>query len=429
MLYIFKFPDIGEGISEGKILEWYVKKGQQVKEGDPIVKMETDKVVADIPSPRNGVIKNLFGKVGETIKVEAALAEIEVEGEVVEEPKPKSKIKPIEETGFGVVGQIEDATSDAFLPASGEGMAPTEAASRKPRGKALATPVARKMARDLGVDIDSVSGSGPGGRVMKADIRRAFEEKQTGTKPGRPAATTSVTVSRPDMVEVVELSQIRKKIAAKMVESKFTAPHATTFEEVEISKLVALRNEKKGQLEAQGIKLTYMPFIIRAVALALRRHKQLNCRLDMGRNRVIYNKYYNVGIAVDTPDGLIVPVIRDADKKSIIDLSKEIADLSDRAQRRELKLEELQDSTFSITNYGSIAGIFGVPIINYPDVAILGVGRIQKKPVILDDKIAPGYILPLSMSVDHRIVDGGDAARFMRDVMTMLGDPVAMLVM
>jgi pyruvate dehydrogenase E2 component (dihydrolipoamide acetyltransferase) len=436
MLYMFKFPDIGEGITEGKILEWYVKKGQSIKEGDPVVKMETDKVVADIPSPRSGVVKNVFGKVGDIVNVHDALIEIEVEGtSVVEDAESRSeevaesKMKMVEERGFGVVGQIEDAKTDAFLPATGEGMEEAVTAKRTlVDRKALATPVARKLAKDLAIDINAIAGTGPGGRVMKADIQRAFDEKQRGPKAG------AKTVSRipdelPGRTEIEELSQLRKTIAARMVESWYTAPHTTAFEEVEISRLIAIREDQKDKLADQGVKLTYMAFVIRAVVLSLKKHRKLNCKLDMQHNRVIYNNFYNIGFALDTPDGLIVPVIKDADKKSIIEIARELADKTERGRQRKLTLDELRDSTFSVTNYGSIAGIHGVPIMNYPDVAILGVGRIVQKPVVKDGQIVPGNVLPLSLSVDHRIVDGADAGRFLRDLMALLGDPLAMLVM
>jgi len=425
MLYIFKFPDIGEGITEGKILEWFVKKGQQINEGDPVVKVETDKVVADIPSPRTGIVKNVFGKVGEMINVGDALMEIEIEGE---EAEVAEKV-PVEEVGFGVVGTIEDAKTDAFLPSTGEGFEDVAVAEKTAvNRKVLATPVARKMAKDLGIDINSIIGTGPAKRVMKADIQRAFEEKQAGPKVGV-AAASRIPEPVAERTEIEELTQIRKTIAARMVESRFTAPHTTTFEEVEISRLINVRNEKKGQLAEQGVKLTYMPFIIKAVALSLKRHPKLNCRLDMQKNRVIYNKYYNIGFALDTPEGLIVPVINDADKKSIIELANELNDKAERGRDRKLTLDELRDSTFSVTNYGSVAGIHGIPIINYPDVAILGIGRIVRKPIVEGDAIVPGNMLPLSLSVDHRIVDGADAARFIKDLMVLLADPVAMLVM
>jgi pyruvate dehydrogenase E2 component (dihydrolipoamide acetyltransferase) len=446
MLYVFKFPDIGEGIHEGKILKWYVKKGQEVKEGDPVINVETDKVVTDIPVPRDGVIKNLYGKEGEVINVGDALVEMEVEGEAGEEeaaaaPKeaaasteaataPTTK-KPVEEKGFGVVGVIEDASSEAFLPATGEGMEAkaAEEAEKAPPRKALATPVARKMAKDLGVDINTVRGTGPAGRVMKADIQRAFDEKQAGPKVGAKPAEIKIAPEEEDLVEVEELTQIRKTIINRMVQSKFTAPHATAFEEVEVSKLVDLRNEKKEEMKEQGVKLSYMPFIVKAVALALKGHKALNCKLDLQNNRVIYQKFYNIGFATDTPDGLMVPVIKNADRKSIIEIAQTITDLAERARDRKIQLDELKGGTFSITNYGSIAGTYGVPVINYPEVAILGVGRIVKKPVIKDGEIVPGNVLPLSMSFDHRIVDGANAARFIKDLMAMLADPLTMLMM
>ena len=430
MLYVFKFPDIGEGIHEGKILKWHVKKGQSVKEGDPVVNVETDKVVTDIPIPKDGVIKNLFGKEGEVINVGDALVEMEVEGEVAEEEE-EAKVAKIEEKGFGVVGQIEEAASDAFLPATGEGMeakAAAKAEEEAPHRKALATPIARKMAKDLGIDINSIKGTGPGGRVMKDDIKRAFDEKQAGPKAGAPKAIT-VPAEEEDKVEIEELTQIRKTIINRMVESKFTAPHATAFEEVEVSRLVELRNEKKAEMAEKGIRLSYMPFIIKAVALALKRHKTLNCKLDMQNNRVIYQKFYNIGFATDTPDGLMVPVIKDADKKSIIEIAQAIVELSEKARDRKIALDELKGGTFSITNYGSIAGTYGVPVINYPEVAILGVGRILQRPVVIDGEVKPGNILPLSMSFDHRIVDGANAARFIKDLMAMLSDPLTMLMM
>jgi pyruvate dehydrogenase E2 component (dihydrolipoamide acetyltransferase) len=435
MVFVFKFPDIGEGIHEGKILEWHVTRGQTVKEGDPLVKVETDKVVADLPSPRTGIVKNLFGKVGQVINVGDVLIELEVEarGDELElaasKPAPsRNVVTGVEETGFGVVGQIEVAHDDAFLPATGEGMEDNGASlAVEERKRILASPVARRMAKDVGVDIRSVRGSGPGGRIMKEDVQRATQSSRvvpliSGTTPPSPRPEAE------ERVEYEDLSQIRKAIAAHMVQSKFTAPHLTAFEEVEVSKLVALRHEQKDALSAEGISLSYLPFIVRAVALALKNHRRLNCRLDLDKNRVIYHNYCNIGIAVDAPDGLIVPVIRDADDKSIFDLARIIQDFAARARERKLLLSEIRDGTFSITNFGSIAGTHGVPIINYPEVAVLGVGRIVERPVVKDGQVVAGHVLPLSVSADHRIVDGGHVGRFLLEVMAFLSDPVNMLL-
>jgi len=432
MRYIFKFPDIGEGISEGKILQWYVKKGQEVKSGDSLVKMETDKVVTDIPSPKDGTIVSLFGKEGEVVQVDAPLVEFEIEGvspeegqEMAKEKPEPSKNKPVEEKGFGVVGTLEEAGDTAFLPSGTEGLpSPGESPSEEPRRKALATPVARAMAKDLGVDINQVKGTGPAGRVMKKDIRLFYEERQAGKKKSTAAEP------QPEEPRVVyeSLSQIRKTIARNMSRSKQTAAHMTVMEEVEVSELVSIRDKHKEAYKQRGMKLSYLPFILKAAVLALKEFPNLNSRLELENDRIVQNKYYNIGIAVDTEDGLVVPVIRDVDKKSIAELSAEIMSTAEQARERKLSLDDFKDGTFTVTNYGSIGGTYGVPVINYPQTAILGMGRILKTPVVKGDEIVVGHVLPLSMSVDHRLVDGAEAARFIVRITEYLKDPVALLL-
>jgi pyruvate dehydrogenase E2 component (dihydrolipoamide acetyltransferase) len=432
MRYIFKFPDIGEGITEGKILQWYVRKGQEVKSGEALVKMETDKVVTDIPSPKDGVIVGLFGKEGEVVNVDAPLVELEIEGLSPEEARAMAKekpkpleAKPIDEKGFGVVGTIEVAGDAAFLPAGTEGLlAEEEPEEEKPRKKALATPVARAMAKDMGVDINRVPGTGPAGRVMKKDIQAYYEKLQTG-KAAPVMAPAGPVVER----EVYEpLSQLRKAIARNMILSKQGAAHMTVMEEVEVSELVRLREIHKASYEQRGLKLSYLPFILKAVVYGLKEFPLLNSRMDLENGRMVFKKYYNIGIAVDTEDGLVVPVIRDVDKLSISDLTVQIMDMADKARDRKLVLEDFKDGTFTVTNYGSIGGTFGVPVINYPQAAILGVGRIMKTPVVKSDEIVAGWVLPLSMSVDHRIVDGAEAARFIKKVMGYLEEPASLLL-
>ena len=428
MRYIFEFPDIGEGITEGKILEWYVKKGQKIETGESIVKMETDKVVTDIPSPRDGIVTAMFGKEGELINVDDPLIEIEIEGVegkeaqkiAKEKPKPKSEAK-VEEKGYGVVGTIEVAGDGAFLPASEEGFAEKESKEEKPSKKALATPVARSIAKNYGIDINEVKGTGPAGRVMKEDILKHQEQSKV--------TVTELLQPEENRVEYIPLTQIRKSIAQKMVESKHNAAHMTVIEEVEISQLVKLRQSHKEQFIDDGFKLTYLPFILKAVALALKKFPSLNSQMDMDKNRMIYKKYYNIGFAVDTEDGLVVPVIRNVEKLSIYEIARQVDEISKKARDRKLTIEDYKDGTFTVTNYGSIGGIFGVPVINYPQAGILGVGRILKTPVVNDnDEIVVGNVLPLSMSVDHRIVDGGDASRFILQVMEYLKDPFALLL-
>ncbi len=434
MRYIFKFPDIGEGIAEGKILEWYVKKGQEIKSGDSIVKMETDKVVTDIPSPKDGTIVAIFGKADEVINVDDPLIELEIEGVDGEEaqavaqqsPKEESdapKEEGVEEKGFGVVGTIEVANDSSFLPAGIEGReeAPKAAAVRT---KALATPVARAMAKDLGIDINQIPGSGTNGRVMKEDIKQYQGRMQKGS----PAPAAKIIKDFGPEVDVQPMSQIRKAIARNMSLSKQTAAHMTAFEEVEISKLIKVRKQYKAEFEAKGTKLTYLAFVLKAVSKSLKEFPMLNAEADMENGNMIYKNYHNFNIAVDTDDGLVVPVIKNVDQLSIFEISEEIMRLSQKARDRKLEMSDIQGGTFTVTNYGSIGGTFGVPVINYPQVAILGVGRIMEQPVVKKGSIVVGNVLPLSISVDHRVVDGGDTARFLNKLMSYLRDPVSLIL-
>ncbi len=428
MRYIFNFPDIGEGLDEGTILEWYVKKGQTVKVGDALVKMETDKVVADIPSPREGVIVAVYGKVGETIHVGNALAEIEIEGvhgdaaqELVKEAAATEAVK---EEGAGVVGTLEIAGNNAFMPASDEGTIENDKTQVPDHNvKALATPVSRAIAKELGVDINQVSGTGPGGRVMKDDIIK-FKQQLSYSAP----LATAKSSDDSDLIEVEKLTQIRKTIAKNMIQSKHNAAHMTVFDDVDVAELIRLRNKFKERYVSEGIKLSYLPFILKATAIALKKHKMLNSEMDMENGTMIYKKYYNIGIAVDTEDGLLVPVIKNVDKKSIKELAKEIAEISEKARTRSIKLEDMKDGTFTVTSFGSIGGKYAVPVINYPQAGILGIGRIYETPVVKNGQVAVGSVLPLSLSVDHRIVDGGEVSRFLNDIIAYLSEPVMMVM-
>ena len=427
MKYIFNFPDIGEGLEEGTILEWYVKAGQPIKAGQALVNMETDKVVTDIPSPKTGIITATFGQVGETIRVGSPLVEIEVEGVAGEKATITTteppKTEAIEE-GAAVVGTMELAGNNAALPASDEGSA-TVITENTFAPKALATPLARAMAREYKIDINKVTGTGPSGRVTKEDIQNS----QSPGKLVEKVETTEVNLqSSEDLTTYEPLTQIRKAIAKNMLNSKQNTAHMTLFEEVEISDLIEIRQKFKQKFADKNIKLTYLPFIVKATVSALKQYAQLNAQMDLENNRMVYKNRYNIAIAIDTSEGLVVPVIKDADKLSIMQIAQKIAQLSDKARDRKLSLDDLKDGTFTITNFGSIGGIFATPVINYPQAGILGIGRIVKKPIVKGDQIQIGNILPLSLSVDHRIVDGGDASRFINRIMDYLSDPVFMLM-
>ena len=423
MRYIFKFPDIGEGLTEGIILEWYVDKGNAVKVGQPLVKMETDKVVTDIPSPREGVIAARYGKVGETVHVGETLVEVDIAGEAAAEAQ-KTESEMVDEKGAGVVGTIEVASNNAFLPASDEGTEVKPVIAGSAPRKVLATPVARAMAREMNLDINQVTGTGPAGRVMKSDVQN-FHAAAPIVK------TTAAQTSRPvsgELIEITPMSQIRKSIAKNMLRSKQSTAHMTLFDEPEVSALVAARAKYKDEYKKEEINLTYLPFVIRAVVAALKRHHELNAEMDFEKGNIIYKKYYNIGIAVSTPEGLVVPVIRDADRLSIKELSKAVAEIAVKARDRKLTLDDMKDGTFTITNYGALGGWFGVPVINYPQVGILGIGRINQKPVVVDGEIKVGNVMPLSLSVDHRMVDGAEATEFLNDVAVGIADPLSLIM-
>ena len=360
MRYIFKFPDIGEGLEEGVIVQWHVDKGQKVKMGESLVTMETDKVVTEIPSPRDGVIAARYGKEGEVVKVGAALVEIDLEGSEAEiKETQENNIEAVEEEGAGVVGTLEIASNDFVLSASKEGIGGQERRNTKER-KALATPVARAMAKDMGIDINNVRGTGPGQRVMKEDILN--HSKESSQKPSQAKSSNNDNIFE-ERVEIEQMSQIRKTIAKNMIQSKHKAAHMSVFEEVEVSELDRIRKKYKDYFKDENIKITYLSFIVKAVALALKKHKSLNAEMDMEKGIMMYKKYYNIGIAADTEKGLVVPIIKNADKLSIKEIAMEIQLLADKARDGKLTLDDMRDGTFTITSYGSIGGLFAVPVI------------------------------------------------------------------
>ncbi len=434
MRYIFKFPDIGEGLDEGIIAEWYVGKGAQVEMGQPLVKMETDKVVTDIPSPKTGIIAAIYGQVGETIHVGSPLVEYDIpgiNGAAAIEEAAKPLFETVKEEGAGVVGTLEIADNSAYLPASTEAVPQSgQQISSKLPPRALATPVARAMAREEGIDINEVSGTGPAGRVTKLDIQ-AFvmrnARRETPHNSDLPHLASRVSDLDPE-VEYKPLTQMRKAIARNMIQSKHNAAHMTVFDEVEVSELIAIRLKYKEQFANEGVRLSYLPFILKATAMALKQHPILNAEMDLENSRIILKKQYNIGVAVDTEEGLVVPVIRNVDKMTIKDIALALNQISDKSRKRELTLEDMKGGTFTLTNYGSIGGQFAVPVINYPQAGILGIGRLVEKPVVKAGQVVAGTLLPLSLSVDHRLVDGGEVTRFLNRVMEYLSDPVSIII-
>ncbi|MBI2971832.1 MAG: 2-oxo acid dehydrogenase subunit E2 [Candidatus Aenigmarchaeota archaeon] len=399
----FRFPDVGEGIAEGEIVSWKVREGDAVKEHDVLCEIETDKAVVEIPSPYAGSILKIHHKQGETVKVGETLVTIETANEA----------------SVSVVGELP--RTETVLPRR------EEAAEAKQQKEILATPAVRVLAKQLGVTMSSVTGSGPQGRVTDEDVRKHAGEKGEATE----TQLTATVTRKYDMygyIERISLRGVRKAIAKNMVHAVSTAPHVTHMDEADVTSLHRHKEREKDFAASQGIHLTYLPFVVKAVIAALRKHPYLSASLDDDTQEIVLKKYYNIGVAVDTPDGLLVPVIKGADQKSILAIAKEIGELAERAAKRTIDLADLKGGTFTITNVGVYGGIHATPIINWPEVAILATGKIQDKVVSREGEIQLRKMMPLSLSFDHRVVDGAEAARFVNDLKMYLEDPDMLLV-
>lgn len=420
-MYDLKFADIGEGLHEGQILKWNFKVGDKVNEGDTLVIIETDKVNAEIPAPVSGIITKLGAQVGETIHVGETLVIID-DGSGAKAPEAKDTSKDVpkeeseEEDSKGVVGEIE--VSDEVIASHEDHDAITTTKS-----KTLATPVARKLASDNGLDINTINGSGPNGRVLKEDIEKML---QSSTAPAR-AKVTQATLPK-DGVERVKITKLRKAIVNAMVTSKAIIPHTTLMEEINVTKLAELRNEYKGYAKDKGVKLTFMPFIVKAIVEVIKEYPIFNTSYDPDTEEILFHNNLNIGIAVDTPDGLIVPNVKNADHLSLFELANEIERLGKAAYDRKVTLPEIQGGTFTVTNYGAFDSSFGTPVIKYPESAIIGIGRITKKPVVVNGEIVVGDVLPISLAIDHRIIDGADAGRFITRFKEYMMNPMLLFM-
>ncbi|HVE13981.1 MAG TPA: 2-oxo acid dehydrogenase subunit E2 [Elusimicrobiota bacterium] len=389
----FQLPDVGEGLTEGEIVKWLVKEGDSVQENQPMVNVLTDKAEVEIPSPKTGTILKLLAKEGQKVPVHSVIVTIQ--------------------TTDGSGSKAHTAShGPAHAPATAKASAPAPA---KP-GQVSATPAVRKLASDLGVDLARVAGTGPGGRITDEDVKKASGSKPAGAPAPAPAASHG-----PE--ERVAYKGIRRRTGEKMAQSKKIIPHVTHFDEADITALGALRDEMKGQAEAKGLKLTFMPFLIKALAKSLKEFPNLNSSLDDAREEIVLKKYVNVGIAVNTPQGLFVPVLKDADKKDLLQLAADVGGIAQRARDNKLAVPELQGGTITVTNIGPIGGLFATPIINHPEVAILGVMKAQERPVVREGKVVVRTMLNLALAFDHRVVDGAEAASFMNTLVKHLENP------
>jgi pyruvate dehydrogenase E2 component (dihydrolipoamide acetyltransferase) len=386
MPFDFLLPDLGEGITEAEIRKWLVTVGDEVEEHQPVVEVETDKAVVEVPTPRKGTVLSLARNEGEVVRVGEALLTIGEEGEK-EQPRPRS---------VSVVGELPEA-------------------EETPPPTLLATPAVRSLARERGISLDGIKGTGPRGSITREDLLAVTEKRGAADE-------------LQGLEERIPFRGLRRTIARNLLKSHQMTVCVTGMEEVDVTELWSLRLRENAGLDARGIHLTYFPFIIKAVQHALREHPLLNASVDEEGEAIVLKKYCNIGFAVDTPEGLIVPVLRDVEKKSILELAGDLQALTERARQRTITLAEMKGSSFTISNFGQFGGGFATPIINYPDVAILGCGRISDKPWVVNGEIAIRKILPLSLTFDHRVTDGGDATRFLSRVAGYLEDPALLFI-
>jgi pyruvate dehydrogenase E2 component (dihydrolipoamide acetyltransferase) len=424
----FKLPDIGEGVAEGEIVQWLVSVGDTIAEDQSLVEIMTDKVTAEIPSPCNGVIKELRGSVGDVIPVESVIVVIDKDasgGATKPTKKEKKQAAETEASGNAVSAPAAVATQSKPSVSTGSSVSNHQ---RSEGSRVLAAPATRKLARTLGLDLNTIAGSGPRGRVTPDDVKLASSNPAAACSRQAGSVVTLPSGGGSDAETRSPYTGMRRKIGDHLVKSKQTAPHFAYVDEVDVTDLVKMRKQLKADAAEQGVKLTYLAFIVKAVVDGLKQYPTLNSSLDEASNTLVQKHYYNIGIAVDTPQGLVVPVIHHAENMSILQLALAIQQLSEKARSGTLSQKDITGGTFTITSIGSIGGLFGVPIINYPEVAILGVNQIAQRPVVRDGNIEVADIMYLSSSCDHRVVDGADTARFMNHVKALLESSARLLM-
>lgn len=465
-MFEFKLPDLGEGIAEGEILKWHVAEGGTIGEDEPLIDVETDKAAVTIPSPKGGKVVKLNGKEGETIEVGQVIAVID-DGAAADEAPTESATEPETAKDEGSEAARAEEEPAEQEPAPAQPSPPTSTPPKTSEDvegrKVTAAPATRRFAREQGVDIRAVPGSGPAGRITKEDVERfvqgggqaaaassasssaaggALDATFGGDEgSGSGAALGSVSgipyyelEATPDFsqfgpVEKEPVRSIRRKVAKKMTTSMIVAPHVALMEDVDVTDLEDFRRaERERRADHPGGKLSLLPFVAKALTVCLAEFPMFNASLDPQREEIVYKKYYGIGIAVDTPRGLMVPVVRDADKKSILDISASIVDVATRGRDGSIQPADFQGGSFTITNIGPLGGKGLIPTINYPEVAILGMGRAEDRVVVIDGEAVIRTILPLTLAFDHRIADGADAARFIAKLKTLLESPLSWLV-
>ncbi|GAA0613464.1 pyruvate dehydrogenase complex dihydrolipoyllysine-residue acetyltransferase [Virgibacillus siamensis] len=428
MAYNFKLPDIGEGIHEGEIVKWFVQKGDEVKEDDVLCEVQNDKAVVEIPSPVDGTVEKVHVDEGTVATVGDTIITFDAEGYESDDDEEAESAEAADD-------QQEDQKQESNADDQTEDKADQKESADKEKSdssddkRVIAMPSVRKYARDNEVNIKSVQGSGKNGRILKEDVdsylsgdQPADTEEKAEEAESKPAGEAAAPEG--DYPETREkMTGIRKTIAKAMVNSKTKAPHVTLMDEVDVTELVAHRKKFKQVAADQEIKLTYLPYVAKALVSASKKYPILNAAVDDDSDEIIYKHYYNIGIAADTDKGLLVPVVKDADRKSIFAISGEINELAEKARSGKLTSEEMKGASNTITNIGSAGGQWFTPVLNYPEAIILGIGRIAEKPIVRDGEIVIAPVLAVSLSFDHRIVDGATAQLALNQIKRLLNDP------
>lgn len=434
----FVLPDLGENIASGDVVTVFVSEGDVVKPGQALLEVETDKAVIEVPCPPGGLVSKVLVKKGDTVKVGQALVLLDAPGAAPAQPRPApapvaaapqqpvaaQPVAPQPVAPQPVVPPPVAAAVPPAAPAAAERPLPVAAtATVEPAG-----PAVRRLARELGVDLARVKGSGAAGRIVREDVIAAV--RHASAAPSSRSRSESSSTERDDWgpIRREQMSRMRKTIAANMVRSVQTIPHLTNFDDADVTELEALRKASAAEYAKNNLKLTALSFVIKAVSLSLRQHPAINATIDMEKGEIVYKDYVNVGLAVDTPRGLVVPVLRDCDQMSIPQVAQAVADTAEKAKNAQYGIEDLRGGTFTISNLGAVGGAYSTPIINWPEVAILLLGRSRKMPVVHEDRIESRLMMPLSLSYDHRVIDGAMAARFLNEVIGYLESPGRLLL-
>jgi pyruvate dehydrogenase E2 component (dihydrolipoamide acetyltransferase) len=421
MIVEFKLPDLGENLTTGDVVKVMVAVGEKIAENQPLLELETDKAVIEVPSSVAGIVKSIHVQAGQKAKVGELVLTIETTASVPETSKTPTEKKSTAPTASDVNGA---AQKSAVHVTPSDPRRSLEASV----APAPASPTVRKLAREVGLDINTITGSGAGGRISIEDVKAYARmlNMQAVVLPSSTASTGSQPLpdfSRWGVIRRQPMNAVRRKTAEHLSHAWQTIPHITQFDHADVTEIEEIRKRFAGKVEAAGGKLTYTAIALKVIASALKRFPQFNASVDVGTEEIIYKNYYHIGVAVDTDRGLLVPVIRDVDKKNLLQIAAELAQISERARQRKTALEEMQGGTFSITNLGSIGGTHFTPIVNWPEVAILALSQAAIEPVYRGGKFEPRLMLPVALSYDHRLIDGADGARFLRWVASAMEDP------